>query len=239
MKLALLGYGRMGKTIEVIALDRGHEIVLTLDKSEDNIDFKQADVAIDFSVPESAFANISQALKHDVPIVSGTTGWLERYDEAVDFCKQLNGSFLYASNFSPGVNLFFELNTYLAQLMQNQGYQTSIDETHHIHKLDAPSGTAISLADQVLPYTDYNGWELVSFCETGKDKLPIRAHREEQVPGTHEIHYKSEVDDISIKHTAHSRQGFALGAVMAAEYIKDKKGIFSMKEVLGLDRLTH
>ncbi len=231
MKIALLGYGKMGKAIKKVALSRGHEIVLKLDVFKKEIDFKKADIAIDFSMPKAAFDNISKALNNNIPIISGTTGWLDKYDNAVSICAQNKGSFLYASNFSLGVNLFFELNTQLAKLMQDFDYNPSLIETHHTQKLDAPSGTAISLAEQLLPYSDKENWILDN---DSKKELKITAKRVDVVPGTHQVIYTSEIDEIEIKHTAKSRLGFAQGAVLAAEYIVDKKGVFSMKDVLGL-----
>ncbi|MEB3004374.1 4-hydroxy-tetrahydrodipicolinate reductase [Capnocytophaga sp. G2] len=229
MKIALLGYGKMGKTIERIALERGHEIVLKIDAPQD-YDITQAEVAIEFSTPQSAFANISKALIAGVPTVAGTTGWLDKYSEAEALCKAHNTAFLYASNFSIGVNIFFELNKTLAQLMHNHPeYSVSIEEIHHTQKLDAPSGTAITLAEEIMTCSDKTGWEL---GEATEGKIPITAKRIDNVPGTHIITYKSAVDTLEIKHTAHSREGFALGAVLAAEWIIGKKGVFSMKEVL-------
>ena len=229
MKIALLGYGKMGKTIERIAQERGHEIVLRVDAPGD-YDLSVAEVAIEFSTPQSAFANISRALSSGLPTVAGTTGWLEHYPEAVTLCKEHEAAFLYASNFSIGVNIFFELNKTLAQLMRKYPeYAVAIEEIHHTQKLDAPSGTAITLAQEIIEQTDKVGWEL---GETTEDKIPITAKRIENVPGTHIVTYKSVVDTLEIKHTAHSRDGFALGAVLAAEWIIGKKGVFSMKDVL-------
>jgi len=233
MKIALLGYGKMGKEIEKIALERGHEIVLR--KTEDN-DYKgleSADVAIDFSIPIAAVTNISTCIKQQIPIVSGTTGWLEKYDEMVALCNEKNGSFLYSSNFSMGVNLFFELNKYLARLMSKmKDYKVSMQEIHHTQKLDAPSGTAISLAHGIIAETDYAEWTL----ERAKEKqIPIDVKRIDQTPGTHSVCYQSIEDEIEIKHTAFSRHGFALGAVVAAEWIVGKKGVFNMKDVLNIE----
>ena len=229
MKIALLGYGKMGKTIERIAQERGHEIVLKVDAPGD-YDLSVAEVAIEFSTPQSAFPNISRALSLGLPTVAGTTGWLEHYPEAVALCKEHKAAFLYASNFSIGVNIFFELNKTLAQLMRKYPeYAVAIEEIHHTQKLDAPSGTAITLAQEIIEQTDKVGWEL---GETTEDKIPITAKRIENVPGTHIVTYKSVVDTLEIKHTAHSRDGFALGAVLAAEWIVGKKGVFSMKDVL-------
>lgn len=232
MKIALLGYGKMGKVIEKIAQERGHQIVLK--KSiQDNFDgLEHADIAIDFSAPDSAVTHISECLNRGIPIVSGTTGWLDQYDQMTQLCKDKNGSFIYGSNFSLGVNLFFLLNENLAKLMRgfNQ-YEVALYEAHHTQKLDAPSGTAISLANQIIENSDYTSWEL----SATKDKtIGITADRIENVPGTHSVTYKSPIDEIEIKHTAHNREGFALGAIIAAEWLIGKKGIFSMKDVLGL-----
>ncbi|MCF4101377.1 4-hydroxy-tetrahydrodipicolinate reductase [Gillisia sp. M10.2A] len=230
MKIALLGYGKMGKTIEKIAIDRGHEIVLKVTDDIESKDLSQVDVAIDFSVPSAAFKNITACFKQQVPVICGTTGWLEQYDEAVELCKTQKAAFLYASNFSIGVNLFFDLNQKLAKLMAPfKDYEIEIEEVHHTQKLDAPSGTAITLAQQVIANSSKENWKLDTAAE---NEIPIYAKRVDDVPGTHTISYKSEIDSIEITHTAHSRAGFALGAVIAAEWIKDKKGVFSMKEVL-------
>jgi len=233
MKIALLGYGKMGKVIERIALERGHEIVLRKGQSDTFEGLAQADVAIDFSVPAAAVTNISTCLNENIPVVSGTTGWLEQYDEMVRLCEAKNGTFLYGSNFSLGVNLFFELNENLAKMMRkfNQ-YKVSMEEIHHTQKLDAPSGTAISLAKDIIKNSDYSNWTLDE--NTKENEIHIDAKRIENVPGTHSIFYTSEVDTIEIKHTAHSRDGFALGAVIAAEWLFGKKGVFTMKDVLGL-----
>lgn len=233
MNIALLGYGKMGKTIEQIALNRGHNIVLTVDKDDKDFDITKADVAIDFSIPSVAFNNISLCLKNNVPIVSGTTGWLEKYDDAIALCKDNEGAFIYASNFSLGVNIFFELNNTLAKMMSNlEQYKVSMEEIHHTQKLDAPSGTAISLAKGVIAnHHHYDAWKL----DQSDDKtIPIIAKRIPDVPGTHTINYQSEVDTITIEHVAHTRHGFALGAVVAAEWLVGKKGVFGMKDVLGL-----
>lgn len=232
MNIALLGYGRMGKSIEAIALKRGHSIVLKVNNDTDKLDFSNTDVAIDFSLPSTAVQNIKAALSADVPVISGTTGWLDSYDDIKAFCKAQNGSFIYASNFSLGVNLFFELNRKLSELMKDfKDYNVAIEEIHHTKKLDAPSGTAISLAQDIIKTTEYSNWTL---GEAQSDSVPINAKRIEDVPGTHEVSYNSEIDTISIKHIAHNRKGFALGAVVAAEWIKDKKGIYSMKDVLNI-----
>ncbi|WP_178984794.1 4-hydroxy-tetrahydrodipicolinate reductase [Winogradskyella helgolandensis] len=232
MKIALLGYGRMGKSIEAIAVDRSHSIVLKVSDTNSNYDFADADVAIDFSIPTVAMTNIKKAIDAGVPVISGTTGWLDHYSEIIDYCNAKNGTFLYASNFSLGVNIFFELNKKLTELMSGfSEYTTEIEEIHHTQKLDAPSGTAITLADQIIEQSNFKNWTL---DKANTDEIHIEAKRIEGVPGTHEITYNSEIDSISIKHTAHSRQGFAMGAVIAAEWIKDKKGIFNMKDVLNI-----
>ncbi len=232
MKIALLGYGRMGKEIEKIAISRGHEIVIKKDV-DDEIEITLADVAIDFSVPNSAFNNISNCLNNNIPVISGTTGWLENYKNAVALCKEKKGAFIYASNYSLGVNIFFELNKQLAKMMDTiEGYNISMEETHHTLKLDAPSGTAITLAEGIIENSSKNNWELGE--KTSEENIAIVAKRIPDVPGTHTILYESEVDTIEIKHTAHSRKGFALGAVIAAEWIADKTGVFSMKDVLNI-----
>ena len=219
MKIAILGYGKMGQAIEKIALERGHEIALKTDSKNpaEQSDFSAINVAIDFSTPDTAFTNISTALNNGVPVISGTTAWLKKLSEAENLAIQNNTAFLYASNFSIGVNLFFELNKKLAKLMKTQEqYTPSIKEIHHIHKVDSPSGTAITLAEEL------------------SKKVAIDSERTGEVPGTHIISYQSEIDNIEIKHEAHNRQGFALGAVLAAEWIQTKKGVFSMSNMLNL-----
>lgn len=233
MKIALLGYGKMGKAIEELAKERGHEIVSIQDKDSTQGDISNADVAINFSIPSAAVNNLKLAFDNDVAVVSGTTGWLEQLNEIHDYCKLKKSGFLYASNFSIGVNLFFKLNELTAQLMKGQekNYTAQLEETHHIHKLDAPSGTAITLAEGIAAQNDnYKKWSM----DPKTNELKISAYREGEVPGTHSITYSSEVDEIRIEHKAHSRQGFALGAVIAAEWLKGKEGIFSMKDVLNL-----
>ena len=233
MKIALLGYGKMGKTIEQIALQRGHEIVLKIDENSADYNITLADVAIDFSIPAAAFKNISNCLHNNVPVISGTTGWLDKLPEAIELCKQKNGAFISASNFSLGVNIFFELNAHLAKMMRNlEQYSISIEEIHHTKKLDAPSGTAITLAEGIIENSDKESWALN--VTTNENVIPITAKRIDEVPGTHTVAYKSEVDTLEIKHTAHSRDGFALGAVIAAEWLVGKTGVFTMKDVLGL-----
>jgi len=228
MKIALLGYGKMGKVIERIALERGHEIVLRKGQSDTFEGLAQADVAIDFSVPTAAVSNISTCLNENIPVVSGTTGWLEQYDEMVRLCEAKNGTFLYGSNFSLGVNLFFELNEYLAKMMARFAdvYKVSMEEIHHTQKLDSPSGTAISLAKGIIQHSDYESW---TEAQAGEQQIHINAKRIENVPGTHSVFYQSEVDFIEIKHVAHNREGFALGSVLAAEWIQGKKGVLNLK----------
>jgi 4-hydroxy-tetrahydrodipicolinate reductase len=232
VNIALLGYGKMGKTIEKIAVSRGHNIVLKIDKHVTDYDITQADVAIEFSVPSAAVGNLSKALNNDVPVVSGTTGWLNDYDDIIRLCKDRDGSFIYASNFSIGVNVFFELNKQLAKMMSNlDKYKVSLQEIHHTHKLDAPSGTAITLAEGIIDNSHYTNWSLEN---SHSETIKIEAKRIEDVPGTHSIIYNSSVDSIEIKHTAKNREGFALGAVIAAEWIIGKTGIFTMKDVLNI-----
>ena len=232
MKIALLGYGKMGKVIERIALERGHEIVLRKSGQDTFNGLENADVAIEFSIPDAAVENITECFNRNVPVISGTTGWLEHYPEVAKLCEEKSGAFIYGSNFSLGVNIFFQLNEYLAKMMSKlTQYKVSMEEIHHTQKLDAPSGTAISLAKGVIENSNYSSWALENAKE---DEILIDAKRIENVPGTHSIFYDSEVDSIEIKHTAHSREGFALGSVVAAEWIIDKKGIFTMKDVLDL-----
>ncbi|MCF0055748.1 4-hydroxy-tetrahydrodipicolinate reductase [Dyadobacter sp. CY356] len=235
MNILLLGYGKMGKTIEKIALERGHHIVGKIDLSNrsemDELGKWDVDVAIEFSAPESAYENITYCLKKGWPIVCGTTGWLEHRSEIEALCKSEKGAFFYASNYSIGVNLFFRLNRHLAHLMNGHGYKASMTEIHHIHKLDAPSGTAITLAEGIIEEdSSINGWTLAPENEGGL--IQIKAEREGEVPGTHIIRYESEVDKIEIAHTAHSRAGFALGAVISAEWLPGKQGVFGMDDLL-------
>ncbi|SEA90827.1 dihydrodipicolinate reductase [Flavobacterium gillisiae] len=232
MKIALLGYGKMGQVIERIAQERGHEIVLKKDENNTYDGLSTADVAIDFSVPTAAVPNISNCFLANVPVVSGTTGWLEHYDEMVALCSAKNGAFISSSNFSLGVNIFFEINEYLAKMMAKlDSYSIEMEEIHHTQKLDAPSGTAISLAKGVIENSNYTNWTL---DEPRADQIHINAKRIGTVPGTHTVTYNSAVDSIEIKHTAHNREGFALGAVITAEWIVGKHGVFSMKDVLEL-----
>lgn len=232
MNIALLGYGKMGKVIERIALERGHVIVLRKTRQDSFEGLETADVAIDFSIPDAAVENITACLQNGIPVVSGTTGWLAQYEAMKALCEKQNGAFLYGSNFSLGVNLFFELNQKLAQLMAKfPQYAVDMEEIHHTQKLDKPSGTAITLAEGLLPYTPFTQWSLEA---EATDKLYIDVKRENDVPGTHSIFYRSAVDTIEIKHTAHNREGFAYGAVIAAEWLAKRKGVFTMKDVLDL-----
>ncbi|MBS1608562.1 MAG: 4-hydroxy-tetrahydrodipicolinate reductase [Bacteroidetes bacterium] len=238
MKIALIGYGKMGKTIEEIATQRGHEVVLKIDENntgdftKENV--SKADVAIEFTNPHSAYQNVKKGLEFGIPIVCGSTGWLENLPEIQKLCQSVKGAFLYASNFSVGVNIFFEINKKLAALMAaHTDYEISITEIHHTQKKDAPSGTAITLAEQIMDNNKRKkSW--VNHISDNIDELEILSERIDPKPGTHKVKYSSAIDDIEIIHTAHSRKGFALGAVLAAEYIHNKKGLFSMKEVLGL-----
>ena len=236
MNIAIIGYGKMGKMIEIIAAERGHQVVLTIDI--DNLhDFTpeklgKAQVAIEFTKPATAFANVTRCIEYGVPVVSGSTGWYDRLDVAKRLCTEANGSMLCASNFSLGVNIFFEINRQLARVMNRfPDYSVDIEEIHHTQKLDAPSGTAITLAEGIMgEIPRIEKWEHAETQNVAS--LPIRAIRRENIPGTHRVKYSSEIDDIEIIHTAHNRRGLALGAVMAAEYIYDRKGIFSMKDLL-------
>ena len=235
MKIALIGYGKMGKAIEQIALDRGHEIVFKV--TSQNADYtpqqlNEADVAIEFSIPDSALNNIYKCFEAQKPIVVGTTGWYDSYEKVAHDCARQDGTLFHATNFSIGVNLFFEVNRKLAQLMdKHKDYEVSMTEIHHTQKLDEPSGTAISLASQIIENVERkHSWKL------GNDpmsvEIPIESLREGQVPGTHSISYENSIDKITIEHEAKNRQGFALGAVLAAEYAAGKKGILTMKDML-------
>ena len=236
MKIALIGYGKMGKAIEQIALNRGHQIVSIIDINNpgefQSDNFKSADVAIEFTTPATAFDNYLKCFDAGIPVVSGTTGWLGRIDKIKEKCEKEGKTFFYASNFSIGVNIFFALNKYLAKIMNDfPSYDVSITETHHIHKLDAPSGTAITLAEGVLGNVERKKRWTLGLVAKPTD-LPINAIREGEVPGIHEVTYESDVDTISIKHNAKSRAGFALGAVIAAEFTKGKKGFLGMEDML-------
>ena len=238
MKIALIGYGKMGQAIESIALEKGHEVVLKID-IDNASDFNKenisnANVAIEFTGPHSAFNNVMKCLELGIPVVCGSTGWLEKWEETKKYCNQQNGSLLYASNYSIGVNLFFEINKFVARLMSNHSeYNIILEEIHHTQKKDAPSGTAITLAQQVLDLVKQKK-QWVNHPSVQTTDLEIISKRIDPAPGTHTIKYASAVDDIEIIHTAHNRIGFAGGAVLAAEFIKDKKGIFTMQDVLGL-----
>lgn len=236
MKIALIGYGKMGKTIEEIAISRGHEIVAKIDPltGEDftSPNFKKAEVAIEFTTPDAAYNNYIECFKANIPVVAGTTGWLEKMPEIEDWCKNKGQTFFYASNYSVGVNIFFELNRHLAKLMNGHDeYEVDITETHHIHKLDAPSGTAITIAEGIIEnVAGKNKWELEK--ASTPESIKISAIREGEVPGIHTVKYESSVDEIVIHHSAKSRQGFAFGAVLAAEFSVKNKGFLTMKEML-------
>jgi 4-hydroxy-tetrahydrodipicolinate reductase len=241
MKIALIGYGKMGKEIEKIALERKHEIVLRVDEqsfsTDDMMKLKSSDVAIEFSIPSAASGNISACFDAGVPVVSGTTGWSERMEEINSECKKKNGSFFYAPNFSIGVNIFFEVNRKLAALMNNRSdYEVSIREVHHVHKKDKPSGTALKLAEDILRSTaNKKKWTLAEpNSPASEDEVKITSERKGEVPGLHEVKYKSEADEIIITHNAFSRKGFALGAVLAAEWLPGRKGVFGMNDLLRL-----
>ena len=238
MNIALIGYGRMGHEIESIAVKRGHVVKLIVDQDNENdlneTNLKAVDVAIEFSSPTAAFINVSRCLDEKVPVVSGTTGWLEKYDEAVNICTKNKTAFIHSSNFSLGVNMLFRLNSELAKLMEKfNGYSVSIEEIHHTKKLDAPSGTAITLADGIIMQnSSYKNWCFDKDKTT--DCIPVSSIREGIVPGTHTVTWKSEIDTISLRHEAKNRRGLALGAVIAAEFIYRKEGIFTMSDVMGI-----
>ncbi len=238
MKIALVGHGKMGKAIEEIALQQGHEIVLTIDLHNAGdltaANLQKADAAIEFTGPHSAYENVMKCLAAGVPVVCGSTGWLQKLEEVKNYCRQQNGCFLYASNFSVGVNIFFEINKRLAELMHSHtGYNVRMEEIHHTQKKDAPSGTAVTLAEQLMEKINRKTrW--VNNETRNPEELPIISKRIDPAPGTHSVSYHSDIDTIDIIHTAHNRTGFATGAVLAAEFVKGKTGIFSMKEVLGL-----
>ena len=238
MKIAIIGYGKMGKAIEEIAISKGHEIVLKIDLSNTS-DFtkenvQKANVAIEFTGPDTAFENISSCFEWGVPVISGSTGWLANFEKAKKLCEEKKGCLIYASNFSIGVNLFFEINKQVAALMEPyENYDVSMTETHHTEKKDAPSGTAISLAEQILAKIGRkNKW--VNEASNEASDLIIRSERIDPAPGTHTVTYASPIDSIEITHTAHTRKGFAGGALLAAEFANQKMGIFTMKDVLGL-----
>ena len=238
MRIALIGYGKMGKAIEEIALQRGHEIVIKIDQpnlhefTKENM--AKADAAIEFTSPHTAYENVKNCLEFNVPVVCGSTGWIEKLEEIKKSCAEKNGSFIYSSNFSVGVNIFFEVNKKLAALMApHKEYEVILEETHHTQKKDAPSGTAITLAEQVLEQVKRKK-KWVNELSDHPEDLEIISQRVDPAPGTHSIKYSSAIDDIEIIHTAHNRNGFAAGAVLAAEFIKNKKGFFTMKDVLNL-----
>lgn len=235
MKVALIGYGKMGKAIEEILIERKHEVVAKINHTPTKNDLNGAEVAIEFTTPEAALDNIKALIDLNIPTISGTTGWLGNYNDIEELVNTKNGTFLTASNFSLGVNLFFELSAQLAKMMNaySDQYTIALEEIHHTQKLDAPSGTAITIAEQIIANSTYKNW---SMEENSKETIPVTAKRIENVPGTHTVEYNSAVDTISITHTAHNRKGFALGAVIAAEWIADKKGVFTMKDVLGLNK---
>jgi len=236
MKIALIGYGKMGHAIEEIANERGHTIVSVIDidnpEDFDSPQFLSADVAIEFSQPQSAFDNYRKCFERNIPVIAGTTGWLERWDEIKNLCIKENQTFFYASNYSIGMNIFFALNKYLAKMMNNfPTYDVGIEETHHIHKLDSPSGTAITLAENILEnISRKERWK--EGLEGSNENLPIHSKREGEIPGIHEVIYESDADTIRILHSAKSRKGLALGAVLAAEFAKGKKGFLNMSDML-------
>jgi 4-hydroxy-tetrahydrodipicolinate reductase len=232
MNIALLGYGKMGKIIEETALKRGHSIGFKSSSIGIEGELSSCDVAIDFSIPDVAVEHISSCLNKYIPIVSGTTGWLENYEQITALCQEKNGAFIYASNFSLGVNIFFELNKQLGKMMARiTDYSVNLEEIHHTQKLDAPSGTAITLAEGIIENSTKTQWTL---GEAQSNELPIVAKRIEKVPGTHIVSYESTIDSIEIKHTAHNREGFALGAIVAAEWLQHKTGVYTMNDVLNL-----
>jgi 4-hydroxy-tetrahydrodipicolinate reductase len=238
MRIALVGYGKMGKTIERIASQRGHEVVLKITSSNKETlnrkNLENIDVAIEFTNPESAFENVSVCLSNKVPVICGSTGWNKQLEEAKAMCLENQTSLLQSSNFSIGVNVFFEINSKLAEIMnQYPDYEVSIEEIHHTHKKDAPSGTAITIAERIIEKLNRkNNWSITQPLVS--NSLSIVAKRIDEVPGTHSVKYSSRIDDLELIHVAHNRDGFALGAVIAAEFIQDKQGIFTMKDVLGL-----
>ena len=237
MNIALFGYGKMGKVIEKIALDRGHHITAKISSTSPikKFDLSDTDVVIEFSTPETALDNIKFCLDHQLPIIIGTTGWYSQFDELSKLCAEKEGAMLHATNFSLGVNIFFEINQQLAKIMNKfQDYKPAVVEIHHTEKLDAPSGTGITLCEGIIQNSDQlNSWVNVKKTENLKtDALSIESQRLPNVPGTHEVIYASQVDDIEIKHTAHNREGFGLGSVLAAEWILNKKGVFTMRDVL-------
>ena len=238
MNIALIGYGKMGKAIEKIAEERGHKIVLICNSelSVKYADFENVDLAIEFTEPSLAVGHIEFCIEKNIPIVVGTTGWYDKLEEIVEKVNNQNGSLLHATNFSIGVNIFFEINKKLAQLMSTTNeYKVAVEETHHLQKVDSPSGTGISIADDILANnTNYLSWVLGKdeIPYSNRNQFPLTSYRKPDVPGTHKISYNSEIDKIEISHEAHNRKGFALGAVIAAEYLINQKGVFQMKDVL-------
>lgn len=235
MQIGIIGYGKMGKTIEQIVLDRGNQVAVIVDKENlDDLDKKSSaiDVAIEFSTPETAVTNIKRCIDRGIPVVVGTTGWMDALEEVETYTREHQGALFYASNFSLGVNIFFRLNEWLAAIMNRYpAYQVKIDETHHVHKLDKPSGTALSLAEGLTKeLSQYDGWSLDTIDQ--KNKLPIFSHRKGEVPGTHSVSYESSIDELSIQHIAHGREGFAMGAVLVAEWLAGKKGVYTMNDFL-------
>ncbi len=235
MRIALVGYGKMGQLIEKLSIERGNTISKIIDLNNlseiTDITTDNTDVVIEFTSPESAFNNIMSALKQKVPVVSGSTGWLDKVSEVEQYCKTNDGTFFYASNYSLGVNIFFKVNKYLAELIAGKGYKASVEDIHHIHKLDAPSGTGITIAEGIIEKNkDLSSWKEGEANDSSI--LSIYSKREGEVPGTHSVNYTSEIDDIKITHEAHTRKGFAMGAVMVAEWLVDKKGVFSMDDYL-------
>ena len=238
MKIALIGYGKMGKAIEEVALHRGHEVVIKIDQpnlhefTKENL--SKADVAIEFTGPHSAFENVKKCLEFGVPVVCGSTGWTDRLEEIKKLCVDNNGAFIYSSNYSVGVNIFFEVNKKVAALMApHKEYEVILEETHHTQKKDAPSGTAITLAEQILEQVQRKK-QWVNELSDHPEDLEIISQRIDSTPGTHSVKYSSAIDNIEIIHTAHNRKGFAFGALLAAEFITDRKGFFMMKDVLGM-----
>ena len=237
MRIALFGYGKMGKEIEKIAMQRGHEIIGIVNRTnpKENLDLRKIDAVIEFTSPDLAESHVIYCLENNLPIVVGTTGWYNKLDVLSTLCKEKNGALLHATNFSIGVNLFFAMNKYLAKMMnQFPEYKASVLEIHHTQKLDAPSGTGISIVEQIIDnHSTYKNWENVKKSQITHDAtLSIESLRLPDVPGTHEVKYESEIDTIEMKHTAHNRKGFALGSVLAAEWLQNKKGVFTMNDVL-------
>ena len=240
MKIAIIGYGKMGKMIEQVAQERGHQVGLIIDINNASDltpeNLKGHDAAIEFTTPETAVQNITACFDAGIPVVSGSTGWHQNFKTIKQLCLEQNQSLVYASNFSPGVNILFSMNSKLAGIMNDYpSFTVNMEEIHHTQKLDAPSGTAVSLANDIVKNHDaYNSWHLETEESPGKDSIPVTAIREDQVTGIHEVTYDSDFDSITLRHEAKNRGGFALGALLAAEFIKDKKGIYSMQDVLGL-----